>query len=204
MEEAEEPPKKLRVSNAKNYLQPPELTPAPVSTVNSEATNKGPSNVPLRPPPPLKAANRIQGLSLLRKNSDSPSITSCSISPVPSLSPSSGMEDSKKTLWKCKRCNFRDSSKEVVLQHVKSHYDNSESTGDEKVKIVDFLNPFGIRVLQQSVKFESSFQNPFGCGDCPFAAPDSATLAMHRVHHRPNFEAIFKCYLCPYYVTTKA
>ncbi|XP_033208334.1 uncharacterized protein LOC117167474 isoform X2 [Belonocnema kinseyi] len=178
VEESDEPPKKLRVSNAKNYLQPPELTPAPVATLNSETTNEGPSNVPLRPPPPLKAANRIQGLSLLRKNSDSPNNTSCSISPVPSPSPSSGMEDSKKTLWKCKRCNFRDSSKEVVLQHVKSHYDNSESTGDEK--------------------------NPFGCGDCPFAAPDSATLAMHRVHHRPNFEAIFKCYLCPYYVTTKA
>lgn len=47
-------------------------------------------------------------------------------------------------------------------------------------------------------------QNPFGCGDCPFTAPDASTLSLHRIHHQPNLKAIFKCYLCPYYVSTKA
>lgn len=49
-----------------------------------------------------------------------------------------------------------------------------------------------------------SLQNAFGCEDCPFSASDAASLSMHRIHHRPNLEAIFKCYLCPYYVSTKA
>ncbi|XP_012280236.1 uncharacterized protein LOC105699667 isoform X2 [Orussus abietinus] len=89
------------------------------------------------------------------------------------------VENTKRTLWKCKRCNFRDSNKENVLFHVKSHYESVDQAAD-------------------------SGKNAFGCGDCPFSAPDSAALALHRVHHRPNLEAIFKCYLCPYYVSTKA
>ncbi|XP_051158412.1 zinc finger protein Xfin-like isoform X2 [Leptopilina boulardi] len=166
----------LITNSNKNYLQPPELTPAPVAVLNTDANTEGTSNVPLRPPPPLKAANRNQGFSLLRKNSTSPTNLSRSITPV---SLSSGMDEPRKSAWKCKRCNFKDSDRSVVLQHVKmQHSHSSDSSNNDK--------------------------NPFGCGDCPFSAPDSATLAVHRMHHRPNLDAIFKCYFCPYYVTTKA
>lgn len=163
------------VTNSKNYLQPPELTPAPVAVLNNDASTEGPSNIPLRPPPPLKAANRNQGFSLLRKNSTSPTSLSRSITPI---SLSSGMDEPRRTAWKCKRCNFKDPDRSAVVQHVKLHHGHSsDATTDDK--------------------------NPFGCGDCPFSAPDSASLALHRMHHRPNQEAIFKCYFCPYYVTTK-
>uniref|UniRef100_A0A6V7L768 C2H2-type domain-containing protein n=1 Tax=Bracon brevicornis TaxID=1563983 RepID=A0A6V7L768_9HYME len=111
---------------------------------------------------------RNHGQSLLKIN---PSATKSAVDP---LAP----EEARRTLWKCKRCNYRDSSKDVLLLHVKSHYENSDGTERES--------------------------NDLSCNDCPFVANDAESLAIHKVHHRPNLEAIFKCYLCPYYVTTKA
>ena len=126
------------MTSSKDYLQPPELTPAPISILNPAVNNEGSLNIPLRPPPPLKAATQSQGLSILRKASESPNINR-SITPVSSPSLSQGMEESKRTLWKCKRCNFRDASKDTVLQHVKSHYENSDPpVVDEKVKNIKF------------------------------------------------------------------
>lgn len=191
---------KVIITNPKNYLQPPELTPAPTAVLNADANVGGSSNVPLRPPPPLKAANRNQGFSLLRKNSASPTIFARSITPV---SVSSGMDEPKRTAWKCKRCNFKDSDRSVVLQHVKiNHGPSSDLQSDEKVFTFLIFNNCVLFIISYSIVLV--FQNPYGCGDCPFSAPDSSTLALHRIHHRPNLEAIFKCYFCPYYVTTKA
>ncbi|XP_066138898.1 zinc finger protein 142-like isoform X1 [Euwallacea fornicatus] len=34
--------------------------------------------------------------------------------------------DSKRTLFKCKKCNFRDASRDVLLDHVKSHYQQQD------------------------------------------------------------------------------
>ncbi|XP_043264870.1 uncharacterized protein LOC122404714 isoform X4 [Colletes gigas] len=169
---SDEPPTKLLIMNNDEYLQAPELTSTPVSTVstNEESNNANSINVGLRPPPPLKAAARNRGQSVLKNNLIS-THGQCG-SPSTSIT-----EESKRTMWKCKRCNFRHSNRDTVSLHVKSHNESEQRHGEEK--------------------------NPFGCGDCPFSAPDATTLSMHRVHHRPNLEAIFKCYLCPYYVSTK-
>ncbi|XP_053998237.1 zinc finger protein 845-like isoform X4 [Hylaeus anthracinus] len=170
---SDEPPAKVLILNSDEYLQTPELTSAPVSIVstNEENHNVNTINIGLRPPPPLKAAAKNRGQSLLKNNLISTHGQCGSVS-------TSITEESKRTMWKCKRCNFRHSNRETVSLHVKSHNESEQRLGDEK--------------------------NPFGCGDCPFSAPDAATLSMHRIHHRPNLEAIFKCYLCPYYVSTKA
>ncbi|XP_015437334.1 PREDICTED: zinc finger protein 91-like [Dufourea novaeangliae] len=169
---SDEPPTKLLIMNSNEYMQSPEFTSTPVSIVStSEGNNVNTINIGLRPPPPLKAASRNRGQSLLKNNLISPQGQSSSAS-------ATLIEDNKRTMWKCKRCNFRHSNRETVSLHVKSHNESEQHHDDEK--------------------------NPFGCGDCPFSAPDAATLSMHRVHHRPNLEAIFKCYLCPYYVSTKA
>ncbi|CAH0556862.1 unnamed protein product [Brassicogethes aeneus] len=61
-----------------------------------------PAKQPPRPMPPLKAANG----SYLAKISDKKRRSS----------------ESKRTQFKCKRCDFRDASKDVLLEHVKSHY----------------------------------------------------------------------------------
>ncbi|XP_066587488.1 zinc finger protein 91-like isoform X2 [Prorops nasuta] len=166
----DESPLKLLALESNDFLQAPELTPAPISVFTEETQN---ANVSLRPPPPLKAAIRNRGQSLL-KNSPSSSINS-----PPSLLATNSVEEGKRTLWKCKKCNYRNSSKLTVLEHVKSHYERTNNSAEGK-------------------------PTSFNCGDCPYSAPDAASLSLHKVHHRPNLEAIFKCYLCPYYVSTKA
>ncbi|XP_076671877.1 uncharacterized protein LOC143370521 isoform X6 [Andrena cerasifolii] len=173
---SDEPPTKLLIMNSNDYLQTPELTAAPVSITSAGDGSHGVNaiNIGLRPPPPLKAAARNRGQSLLKNNL----ISSSGQSEAAGSACAASTEETKRTMWKCKRCNFRHSNRETVSLHVKSHNESEQRYVDEK--------------------------NPFGCGDCPFSAPDAATLSMHRVHHRPNLEAIFKCYLCPYYVSTKA
>ncbi|EZA49616.1 uncharacterized protein LOC105284532 isoform X2 [Ooceraea biroi] len=177
---------KLLIVGNKEYtpLTSRNASQSPITIMSSSEVNQNSQNADtsLRPPPPLKAAVRSRGQSLLKNNSvtihptsggggGSGSGNGISISPA--------TDDSKRTQWKCKRCNYRDSNKDHVLLHVMSHYEsgNHESTDG---------------------------RNPFGCGDCPFSAPDAITLSHHRLHHRPNLDAIFKCYLCPYYVSTKA
>ncbi|CAK9828582.1 Zinc finger protein Xfin [Anthophora retusa] len=174
---SDEPPTKLLIMNSSDYLQTPELTSTPVSIISTgEGNNINTINIGLRPPPPLKAAARNRGQSLLKNNLISPHVQGGTSGHSVSSS-ATATEENKRTMWKCKRCNFRHSNRETVSLHVRSHSESEQCHSEEK--------------------------NAFGCGDCPFSAPDAATLSMHRVHHRPNLEAIFKCYLCPYYVSTK-
>ncbi|XP_016909254.2 zinc finger protein 91 isoform X3 [Apis cerana] len=167
---SDEPPTKLLIMNRNEYLQTsePSSTSISIASANEGNHNLNTINIGLRPPPPLKAAVRNRGQSLLKNNL---------ISPHAQTGSATVTDENKRTMWKCKRCNFRHSNRETVSIHVKSH-NEFERHGDEK--------------------------NAFGCEDCPFSASDAASLSMHRIHHRPNLEAIFKCYLCPYYVSTKA
>ncbi|XP_048265825.1 uncharacterized protein LOC100651575 isoform X4 [Bombus terrestris] len=171
---SDEPPTKLFIMNSNEYRQTSDLSSSPISIVspNEGNHNLNTINIGLKPPPLLKAAARNRGQSLLKSNL----ISSHSLSS--GSSSATIAEENKRTMWKCKRCNFRHCSREIVSMHVKSHSEPADQRhGEEK--------------------------NVFGCGDCPFSASDAATLSMHRVHHRPNLDAIFKCYLCPYYVSTK-
>ncbi|KAG8036802.1 hypothetical protein G9C98_004124 [Cotesia typhae] len=177
-----EPSKKLIImSKSKNYPTPQNLTPAPSSYNNYGKSDSAIiSSVP-RPPPPLQAA-RSQGQSLLKVNpqANNPNLAVSIYASNPNsvASTSASVEESKRTLWKCKRCNFRDSSKDKVLQHVKTHYESAEQSSSQK--------------------------NVISCNECPFKAEDTAVLAIHQVNHRPDRDKIFKCYHCPYYVRTKA
>ncbi|CAL7940917.1 unnamed protein product [Xylocopa violacea] len=170
----DEPPTKLLIMNSSEYLETSELISTPISIVPANEGNHSLNtiNIGLRSPPPLKAATKNRGQSLLKNNLISTQAAGGSNGST------SFTEENKRTVWKCKRCNFRHSNRDTVSTHVKSHSDTEQRPEEEK--------------------------NAFGCGDCPFSAPDVATLSMHRAHHRPNLEAIFKCYLCPYYVSTKA
>lgn len=121
------PPTKLFIMSSNEYLQAPEFSSTPVSIVStSEGNNINTINIGLRPPPPLKAAARNRGQSLLKNNLISPNGQSGSTSATPS-------EDNKRTMWKCKRCNFRHSNRETVSLHVKSHNESEQRHEDEKV-----------------------------------------------------------------------
>ncbi|KAG5893691.1 hypothetical protein JTB14_017801 [Gonioctena quinquepunctata] len=76
----------------------PKLNKAPTSSDFSPLLK----NSPLRPPPALKVADG----SFLAQIADK-------------KRPSS---EGKRTLFKCKKCNFKDASRDVLLQHVKGHY----------------------------------------------------------------------------------
>lgn len=65
------------------------------------------------------ASNPNVAISVYASNSNSVASTSGSA------------EESKRTLWKCKKCNFRDANKEMVLQHVKTHYESNEQSSSE-------------------------------------------------------------------------
>ncbi|XP_072752584.1 uncharacterized protein [Anoplolepis gracilipes] len=173
--------KLLIVDNNKEYVPTIDLaSQSPITILPSNEVNQNNSHnmdPSLRPPPPLKAATKSRGQSLLKTNPITMHIHTTSGGGA--LSISTATDENKRSQWKCKRCNFRDFNKDTVLLHVKSHYESTDQEPTEE-------------------------KNPFGCGDCPFSAPDAATLSLHRTHHRPNLEAIFKCYLCPYYVSTKA
>ncbi|GAB1864716.1 Zinc finger protein Xfin [Camponotus japonicus] len=169
---------KLLIVDNKEYVPTIDLaSQSPVTILPSSEANQNGHNVDvsLRPPPPLKAAVKSRGQSLLKNNP----ITIHTTSGGGALSISTATDENKRIQWKCKRCNFRDFNKDTVLLHVKSHYESTDQEPTEE-------------------------RDPFDCGVCPFSAPDAATLSLHRMHHRPNLEAIFKCYLCPYYVSTKA
>ncbi|XP_043672028.1 uncharacterized protein LOC122630975 isoform X3 [Vespula pensylvanica] len=178
-----EPPTKLLIMSNKEYSQTAELASAvdPLLITNEENHNE--NIISLRHPPPLKAAVKNRGQSLLKSNpvnvqSSNISISTSTIA-ASTTTTTITVDDNKRTLWKCKRCNYKDSNKDTVLLHVKSHYEVVDQNANEE-------------------------RNAYGCGDCPFSASDTASLTMHRMHHRPNSNAIFKCYLCPYYVNTKA
>ncbi|XP_024892810.1 uncharacterized protein LOC112468035 isoform X5 [Temnothorax curvispinosus] len=178
---SEESSTKLLIVGNKEYVPiTGSSSQSPITILPSSEANQSSHSVDvsLRPPPPLKAAQiRSRGQSLLKNTPITMHFTTPSGGGAVSISPA--MDESKRTQWKCKRCNYRDTNKNNVLLHVKSHYESADHESIEE-------------------------RNPFGCGDCPFSASDAATLSLHRMHHRPNLEAIFKCYLCPYYVSTKA
>ncbi|XP_071561756.1 uncharacterized protein [Temnothorax nylanderi] len=178
---SEESSTKLLIVGNKEYVPitgPSSQSPITILPSSEANQNSHSVDVSLRPPPPLKAAQiRSRGQSLLKNTPITMHFTTPSGGGAVSISPA--MDESKRTQWKCKRCNYRDTNKNNVLLHVKSHYESADHESIEE-------------------------RNPFGCGDCPFSASDAATLSLHRMHHRPNLEAIFKCYLCPYYVSTKA
>lgn len=117
--------------NSNEYLQTSDLASTPISIVSANEGNHNLNtiNIGLKSPPPLKAAARNRGQSLLKNNLISSHAQA-------GLSGSTSVvitEENKRTMWKCKRCNFRHSNRETVSMHVKSHSDSEQRSGDEKV-----------------------------------------------------------------------
>ncbi|KRT82082.1 hypothetical protein AMK59_3433, partial [Oryctes borbonicus] len=95
-------------TRTKNH-EPPSQVPLPSKTELPKLT-RAPSSSdfrPLlrnqRPPPGLKAADESYFAKLANEKKRNNA-------------------DNKKTMWKCKKCNFRDVSREKLLLHVRDHY----------------------------------------------------------------------------------
>lgn len=136
-----EPPTKLLILNNKEHIPTAVRTTSPVTMLSPTDGNRNGHNVDLtlRPPPLLKAAIRSRGQSLLKNNPITMNVQSVGGTGGGAVTISSTIttDESKRTQWKCKRCNYRDSNKDNVLLHVKSHYESTdqEST-DERVSTI--------------------------------------------------------------------
>lgn len=125
---SDEPPTKLFIMNGNEYRQTSDLSSSPISIVspNEGNHNLNTINIGLKPPPLLKAAARNRGQSLLKSNL----ISSHSLSS--GSSSATIAEENKRTMWKCKRCNFRHCSREIVSMHVKSHSEAADERHEEE------------------------------------------------------------------------
>ncbi|KAF4522806.1 hypothetical protein B566_EDAN017161 [Ephemera danica] len=175
---------------------PPRLIPAPMAP-SQEITS--PKQQPLRPPPPLRAATQ-HVLSQLANAEDKRGIKrplfgeSSTATTDPNKPPEPG---TKRLLWRCKKCNYRGINKDEVLAHVRTHYQN---TPLGTVQII----PAAQAGKSDAQETQTSAPHPqLTCDKCPFAARWQGELYAHQQHHVPQAGAIFKCYLCPFYVTTK-
>ncbi|KAJ8958810.1 hypothetical protein NQ318_019568, partial [Aromia moschata] len=100
---------------------------------------------PLRPPPALKVVTDAPYLAKVKRPG----------------------ADGKKTLFKCKKCNFRDASRDILLQHVKGHYQQGGAGASTSAQ------DFSLRGTSPD-KDEASVNNiagkggnaPFRCGHC--------------------------------------
>lgn len=135
-----EPPTKLLILGNKEYTPTTGQMSGSVTILSSTDGNQNSHNVDLslRPPPPLKAAIRSRGQSLLKNSSITMHVHGGNVSgSAVVVSTSTTTDESKRTQWKCKRCNYRDSNKDNVLLHVKSHYESTDQDSiEERVSFV--------------------------------------------------------------------
>lgn len=135
-----EPPAKMLIMSNKEYpQQTAEITSAvdPLLITNEENHNE--NVISLRHPPALKAAVKNRGQSLLKSNPANVQSTNISISTsttAASTTTTTITVDDSKRMWKCKRCNFKDSNKDTVLSHVKSHYEVDQNANEERVSSI--------------------------------------------------------------------
>ncbi|XP_045472161.1 zinc finger protein Xfin-like isoform X3 [Harmonia axyridis] len=137
--------------------------------------------------------------------------------------------ENKRTLFKCKKCNFRHASRDVLLQHVKGHY-TATSSGNSSLEIGLGRSDVGkderhcrlkhggdIRVVsskngQERLVIEEQTDEPdhidmvqtgtFKCKSCPFSNDNHAEFEEHLEGHISKPDTV-KCHYCNYYVSKK-
>lgn len=205
---------------------PPKLTPAPALHPSNPSSNLQMQSSTPPPPPPLSQHRPIypkppplhSSYDLKRPMQDSRDDNI----PKKKLN-----VENKKTMWKCKKCLFRDSDRSVVLAHVKEHYRNQCQGGSdaenrglgggsrpERNEDEHRLKQGGGRTWQdENSQNEQNEQNDDGdddtgsgefmCETCPFVCDTQQAFDQHMEYHFERPEATLRCYVCPYFVSDK-
>ncbi|XP_039279826.1 LOW QUALITY PROTEIN: uncharacterized protein LOC111050663 [Nilaparvata lugens] len=175
---------------------PPRLTPAlrPISDLPPKAAHSK--------PPPLQAAFQSANRSQDDATDEPPKKKSNS--------------ENKKTMWKCKKCFFRDGDRAVVLAHVKEHYRNQHSQAkadgqkEARTTVNDTINNNQFNsgnmnsIVQRRESSESNCDksetgSTLKCPSCPFYADSHALLADHIFNH-DSVDDVFRCLFCTFQV----
>uniref|UniRef100_A0A1B6M9Q0 C2H2-type domain-containing protein n=1 Tax=Graphocephala atropunctata TaxID=36148 RepID=A0A1B6M9Q0_9HEMI len=192
---------------------PPKLTPAPQSALQENNGSK-PCDSPtpmsqfrtIYPkPPPLQPSIDMKRKGPENSEEEPPK--------------KRGLLENKKTMWKCKKCLFRDGDRAVVLAHVKGHYRNPgaggmqtnqtdtpderhcrlKHNGDVKVSLAPRQNPDETPEKTD----EESEPESYMCETCPFVGNSQQSLEDHVEKHFERTGAPLKCYFCAFYVSDK-
>ncbi|KAG8231210.1 hypothetical protein J437_LFUL010907 [Ladona fulva] len=172
--EGHKAPKSMMV----NLPAPPRLTPAPVqSTSVADDAESSPPPL-LRPPPPLRAAAAASGNRVGQAREEGEEGKGVKRS-APQGSGEGESKPAKRTLWKCKKCNYRDASRELILAHVRQHYaaqqhpssqpmpSQMNSHSSEKAdKKLGGDGPLEVIGNENCMGMKTGDSKPYGCGHC--------------------------------------
>uniref|UniRef100_A0A069DY79 Putative zn finger n=1 Tax=Panstrongylus megistus TaxID=65343 RepID=A0A069DY79_9HEMI len=117
--------------------------------------------------------------------------------------------ENKRTMWKCKKCYFRDGDRSVVLAHVKEHYREAGQLGKRKISS-DRNHGNENQPKSPPNKPPAELDNleneecpDFMCETCPFIAGTLEELESHCERHFVSSNTTHKCQFCPYYACNK-
>ncbi|XP_065226531.1 uncharacterized protein LOC135849797 isoform X3 [Planococcus citri] len=176
----------------------------PDSDTNGDASSKTTSDVSIRPLPQLHPANPNVSLKRIHEAGDD--------SDIPKKK-----TPSEKKMWKCKKCKFRNTNRNVVLAHVKEHYTaggNAQNANESNVASYsqEARNQTeGHNVNQSSSHLissgdpasQNSREGNYKCKHCVFETDCPSTFVQHNRHHEHNPSAHYKCCFCPFYANDK-
>ncbi|XP_073987296.1 uncharacterized protein isoform X2 [Rhodnius prolixus] len=117
--------------------------------------------------------------------------------------------ENKRTMWKCKKCYFRDGDRSVVLAHVKEHYREAGQLGKRKIppeRNHSNENQSKSPLTNQPSELDNLENEEcpdFMCETCPFIAGTLEELEAHCERHFVSSNTTHKCQFCPYYACNK-
>lgn len=178
----------------------PKLTPAPSMNGDVEANGAAQeSDVMMRPLPQLHPANPNVAMKRPHESSFEEGET-----------PKKKMPGEKK-MWKCKKCKFRNTDRNIVLAHVKEHYTNNSRNMNDSNALgteSEMYNPSNWERSQSmkedySNENQSSSRGTIKCDLCIFETECQSTFRIHSSHHLEDPLAAFKCCFCPFFANDK-
>ncbi|XP_050530086.1 uncharacterized protein LOC126899338 isoform X2 [Daktulosphaira vitifoliae] len=124
--------------------------------------------------------------------------------------------ENKKTVWKCKKCFFRDCDRITVLNHVKAHYRRGEFNGqsEQRSNNVDVNNcgadqnrrePISIKIKTKPFRTTDNIvdQNVKHCTMCDETVKNVTELKAHMLTHQIPEETKYRCEYCPFWCEKK-
>ncbi|KAI5704842.1 hypothetical protein M8J75_009341 [Diaphorina citri] len=113
----------------------------------------------------------------------------------------------KKTMWKCKKCLFRDGDRSVVLAHVKEHYRVAALSRLNETGCDDMADVSEVKNMTISKLHEQNQEFVLYCEMCEFKTTSSSDYESHLSVHYPresSSNVSYRCYKCTFSSMSKS